>query len=80
MAHYLGINRYQEHDWERVRQSLAQAGLFDEKVVAAERVTVAEQPLAKLQVAQQPVALDIQLRPAAPPQRRSSVSGYLKRR
>jgi hypothetical protein len=30
MAHYLGLNRYKEHDWERVRQSLAQSGLFDE--------------------------------------------------
>lgn len=76
MAHYLGINRYQEHDWERVRQSLAQSGLFDEKVVAAERVTVAEQAPAT-PPPPPPVA---QQRPAAPPQRRSSTSGYLKRR
>ncbi|WP_405647328.1 phage terminase large subunit family protein [Pseudomonas sp. Ld6] len=80
MAHYLGINRYQEHDWDRVRNSLAQAGLFDEKVVAAERVTVAEQAPATPQVASQPVAPVAQPRPAAPPQRRSSTSGYLKRR
>jgi phage terminase large subunit GpA-like protein len=79
MAHYLGINRYQEHDWERVRQSLAQAGLFDEKVVAAERVTVAEQAPATQQVAPQPVGPVAQPRPAAPPQRRRSTSGYLKR-
>lgn len=77
MAHYLGINRYQEHDWERVRNSLAQAGLFDEKVVEAERVTVAEQAPEIPKPAPQPVA---QPRPAAPPQRRSSTSGYLKRR
>ena len=76
MAHYLGINRYQEQDWERVRNSLAQAGLFDEKVVAAERVTVSEQAPATPKPAPQPVAP----RPAAPPQRRSSTSGYLKRR
>lgn len=80
MAHYLGINRYQEHDWDRVRNSLAQAGLFDEKVVAAERVTVAPQAIATPQVAPQPVAPVAQPRPAAPPQRRSSTSGYLKRR
>ncbi|WP_426177715.1 phage terminase large subunit family protein [Pseudomonas sp. TWRC1-2] len=80
MAHYLGINRYQEHDWDRVRNSLAQAGLFDEKVVAAERITVAEQAPATPQVTPQPVAPVAQPRPAAPPQRRSSTSGYLKRR
>ena len=80
MAHYLGINRYQEHDWDRVRNSLAQAGLFDEKVVAAERVTVAEQAPATPQVTPQPVAPVAQPRPTAPPQRRSSTSGYLKRR
>jgi phage terminase large subunit GpA-like protein len=80
MAHYLGINRYQEHDWERVRNSLAQAGLFDEKVVSAERVTVAEQAPVTPLLAPQPAALVAQPRPAAPPQRRSSTSGYLKRR
>ena len=80
MAHYLGINRYQEHDWERVRQSLAQSGLFDEKVAAAERVTVAEQAPATPQPQPQPVTPVAQPRPAAPPQRRSSASGYLKRR
>lgn len=78
MAHYLGINRYQEHDWERVRQSLAQSGLFDEKVVAAERVTVTDQ--APEIPPPQHVAPFAQSRPAAPPQRRSSTSGYLKRR
>ncbi|WP_407597066.1 phage terminase large subunit family protein [Pseudomonas aeruginosa] len=80
MAHYLGINRYQEHDWDRVRNSLAQAGLFDEKVVAAERITDAPQATATPQVVPQPVAPVAQPRPAAPPQRRSSTSGYLKRR
>ncbi|SFA82112.1 phage terminase large subunit family protein [Pseudomonas sp. NFPP24] len=80
MAHYLGINRYQEHDWDRVRNSLAQAGLFDEKVVTAERVTVAEQAPATPQVAPQAVVPATQSRPTAPTQRRSSTSGYLKRR
>lgn len=79
MAHYLGINRYQEHDWDRVRNSLAQAGLFDEKVVTAERFTVTEQAPAIPQGALQPVTPVAQPRPAAL-QRRSSTSGYLKRR
>lgn len=80
MAHYLGINRYQEHDWERVRQSLAQSGLFDEPAVAADRVTVSERAPATAQPVRPPVAPVAQPRPAAPPQRRTSTSGYLKRR
>lgn len=87
MAHYLGINRYKEHDWERVRQSLAQSGLFDEalgiKPVQGERVSNTGQAtsVSTPQPAPQPTAPAAQSRPAAPPpQRRSSSSGYLKRR
>lgn len=85
MAHYLGLNRYKEHDWERVRQSLAQSGLFDDalgiKPVQGERVTGPAAPVAAPQSAPQPTAPVVQSRPAAPPpQRRSSSSGYLKRR
>jgi phage terminase large subunit GpA-like protein len=85
MAHYLGLNRYKEHDWERVRQSLAQSGLFDDalgiKPVQGERVTGPATPVAAPQSAPQPTAPIVQSRPAAPPpQRRSSTSGYLKRR
>ncbi|KJZ41750.1 phage terminase large subunit family protein [Pseudomonas fluorescens] len=85
MAHYLGLNRYKEHDWERVRQSLAQSGLFDDalgiKPVQGERVTGPATPFAAPQSAPQPTAPIVQSRPAAlPPQRRSSTSGYLKRR
>ncbi|RON26576.1 phage terminase large subunit family protein [Pseudomonas lini] len=87
MAHYLGLNRYKEHDWERVRQSLAQSGLFDEalgiKPVQGERVSSADHAISvvALQPTQQPAAPVAQSRPAAiPPQRRSSTSGYLKRR
>ena len=83
MAHYLGLNRYKEHDWERTRQALAQAGLFDEKPVQAERLAL---PAAI--PATQPVEMSApEVMPAAPsqpvarpPQRRSSSSGYLKRR
>jgi phage terminase large subunit GpA-like protein len=81
MAHYLGLNRYKEHDWERVRQSLAQSGLFDDalsvKPVQGERLT-AEQ--ATPAATQQAVDAVVQSRPSALPQRRSSSSGYLKRR
>ena len=87
MAHYLGLNRYKEHDWERVRQSLAQSGLFDDalgiKPVQGERVSNSGQatPVAAPQPAPQNVAAPVvPSRPAAPPQRRSSTSGYLKRR
>lgn len=85
MAHYLGLNRYKEHDWERVRQSLAQSGLFDDalgiKPVQGERLTAPAIPAAAPQLAPQPPAPVVQSRPAAsPPQRRSSTSGYLKRR
>ncbi|WP_338585707.1 phage terminase large subunit family protein [Pseudomonas sp. MAG733B] len=84
MAHYLGLNRYKEHDWERVRQSLAQSGLFDDalgiKPVQGERVTAVKTPAAAQPAPQSTVAV-VQPRPAAPPpQRRSSTSGYLKRR
>jgi phage terminase large subunit GpA-like protein len=86
MAHYLGLNRYKEHDWERVRQSLAQSGLFDDalgiKPVQGERLSNTEQATPAVpQPAPQPAAPVVPSRPAAlPPQRRSSSSGYLKRR
>ncbi|WP_222832434.1 phage terminase large subunit family protein [Pseudomonas sp. SC3(2021)] len=89
MAHYLGINRYQEHDWDRVRQALAQSGLFDDappKPAKAEFVEQAETtPPAAVRQAQlappTPAPPVAPARPAASPsQRRSSTSGYLKRR
>ncbi|MGV8860173.1 MAG: phage terminase large subunit family protein [Pseudomonas sp.] len=87
MAHYLGINRYNEHDWDRVRQAMAQSGLFDDalsiKPVKGERLDEAEPaaPTASPRPASQPAASVAQPRPATPvPQRRSSSSGYLKRR
>ena len=86
MAHYLGLNRYKEHDWERVRQSLAQSGLFDEalgiKPIQGERVSTTGQtdPAAAPQSTRQLAASVVPSRPATPPQRRSSSSGYLKRR
>lgn len=83
MAHYLGINRYNETDWGQIRGRLAQAGLFDEPaapeapaafVVAAEPAKPAQVPVAA------PVAT-LPATPAPPPSpRRTTRSGYLKRR
>lgn len=86
MAHYLGLNRYKEHDWERIRQALAQAGLFDEKPPLVERIALAApiqaspapQPSQKPDPVPTPAASPQPV--ARPPQRRSSTSGYLKRR
>ncbi|WAT26300.1 phage terminase large subunit family protein [Pseudomonas sp. GXZC] len=86
MAHYLGINRYQEHDWERVSQAVFNAGseAVQSKPIQGERMSrpVGAPLLATPSLAQheQPVAPVALARPAAPPQRRISTSGYLKRR
>ena len=83
MAHYLGLNRYKEHDWERIQQALAQARLFDEKPVQAERVALAVTVPALPPVETSPPEVTPAAQPqpvARPPQRRSSSSGYLKRR
>lgn len=86
MAHYLGINRYKEHEWDRVRQALAQAGLFDDQNL---KPAVSQTPAKHAPVDDAPRAAAIS-QPAAPivqpsrsattSTRRSSQSGYLKRR
>lgn len=85
MAHYLGINRYLESDWDRVRQAMAQSGLFDEVATAAPAqvgsVSDEPKPAPVVEPVVQPTAPAVMPRPAAPPpQRRMSTSGYLKRR
>lgn len=85
MAHYLGINRYLESDWDRVRQAMAQSGLFDEVATAApvqvESVSDEPEPSSLVEPVVQPTAPAVRPQPAAPPpQRRMSTSGYLKRR
>ncbi|MDM9555648.1 phage terminase large subunit family protein [Pseudomonas asiatica] len=91
MAYYLGLHRYGEQDWEKLRQALAQANLFEEPTPAKPPATEQEddeadtegesqssaQPLAR----PAPTAAPTAPRPAPQPmQRRSSSSGYLKRR
>ncbi|MFT2186351.1 phage terminase large subunit family protein [Pseudomonas putida] len=94
MANFLGLHRYGEHDWDKLRQALAQASLFDQ----GEQQPA--QPQASVPVADDqdeddppPPAAPAPVRrndppppqpaPRAAPQpmhRRSSSSGYLKRR
>ncbi len=86
MAHYLGINRYKEHEWDRVRQALAQAGLFDDQNL---KPAPTQQPAKPAPIDETPrvIATSQPAAPAAQPNRaattstrRSSQSGYLKRR
>lgn len=86
MAHYLGINRYKEHEWDRVRQALAQAGLFDDQNL---KPAATQRPAKPAPIDDAPRAATIS-QPAAPAvqpsrsgstsTRRRSQSGYLKRR
>jgi phage terminase large subunit GpA-like protein len=87
MAHYLGLHRYGERDWDRLRQALAQASLFDgaeqAKPVKAERLDndSVEQPAPQhAPPVISAVALPVARSAPQPMQRRSSTSGYLKRR
>lgn len=85
MAHYLGLDRYKERDWDRVSQALAQSELFADKADASSSADVqgveVNDALPAPKSAPQPTDPVVSSRPAAPPpQRRSSTSGYLKRR
>ena len=84
MAHYLGLDRYKERDWDRVAQALAQAELFAEKVPAAPAMVAQPVTATEPAIDSPPPELavpHVQAQPIArPPQRRSSTSGYLKRR
>lgn len=91
MAYYLGLHRYGEQDWEKLRQALAQANLFEEPTPAKSPVFEQEDDDADAEVeSQSPAQPPARPAPTAPPtpprpapqpmQRRSSSSGYLKRR
>lgn len=91
MAYYLGLHRYGEQDWEKLRQALAQANLFEEPTPAKPPAIEQEDDDADTEVESQlpaqpparpaPTASPTPPRPAPQPmQRRSSSSGYLKRR
>lgn len=91
MAYYLGLHRYGEQDWEKLRQALAQANLFDEPTPAKPSAIEQDDDDADAEVeSQSPAQPPARPAPTAPPmpprptpqpmQRRSSSSGYLKRR
>ncbi|NAN55259.1 phage terminase large subunit family protein [Pseudomonas protegens] len=85
MAHYLGINRYFESDWDRVRQAMAQSGLFDSELFPKlENNHAPERDLAdelSANLSAQSEVSSLQLEPVGRnEQRRTSRSGYLKRR
>jgi len=92
MAYYLGLHRYGEQDWDKLRQAMAQASLFDEPSPANQPVIEHgrdedddpdEEPVSASPPPARPGprATPPPPRPAPQPmQRRSSSSGYLKRR
>lgn len=94
MANFLGLHRYVENDWDKLRQALAQASLFDQGEQQPARPQASE-PVADDQDEEDPSRPSTpapvrridppspQPAPRAAPQpmqRRSSSSGYLKRR
>lgn len=96
MANYLGLHRYGEQDWDKLRQALAQASLFDEPLPtkppvieheddddddADDEPVSAAPPPARPAPPAPPSSPRLPPRPTPQPmQRRSSSSGYLKRR
>ncbi|MGH8351196.1 MAG: phage terminase large subunit family protein, partial [Pseudomonas sp.] len=72
MVHYLGLNRYKEHDWARVKEALLKAVPPGGKPIIVERVCAAatlENPPAA--AVPQRAASVVSPAPVAPPQRRS---------
>lgn len=91
MAEYLGLGRYNESDWDKVRQSLMQHHLFEDKSLPPDRdeepSAPADSQASPKRVVTQPIPTVAALAPAVPQQqatavspRRISRSGYLKRR
>jgi phage terminase large subunit GpA-like protein len=85
MAHYLGLNRYKERDWDRVRQALEEVVPLNERTFQDKRLAASVAPKPRVEQASQPTQiptpLGAQFSPVfAQPKRRSSSSSYLKRR
>lgn len=71
MAHLLGLNRYRDTEWAKLRQAVSQGSLFAEPAAdASPAPTTAPQPASTPPAAPAPVA----------PSRRRSISGYLNAR
>lgn len=94
MANFLGLHRYGEQDWDKLRQALAQASLFDQgeqqparpqarELVAGDQGDDDSPPPTAPAPVRRNEPPPPQPAPRAAPQpmqRRSSSSGYLKRR
>lgn len=96
MAYFLGLHRYVEHDWDKLRQALAQASLFEQGEPQPARPQAAEPdtddqdeddtapmsapPPAPVRRGDPPPPQPAPRAAPQPMQRRSSSSGYLKRR
>jgi len=92
MANFLGLHRYGEQDWDKLRQALAQANLFEQNEAEPARPQVSEpdDDLDDEIDSPAPVPTPVKRNDPPPPpaprvapqsmQRRSSSSGYLKRR
>ncbi|MGX1179166.1 phage terminase large subunit GpA-like protein [Pseudomonas sp. IAP-CY TE4608] len=94
MAYYLGLHRYGEQDWDKLRQALAQANLFEQGEPEPARPPANEPDDDQDDEVDSPAPAAIPVKRNDPPsplpptpravpnpmQRRSSSSGYLKRR
>ncbi len=92
MANFLGLHRYGEQDWDRLRQALAQANLFEQGEPEPARPQASEPDDDLDNEVESPGSAPVPVKrndPSPPPapqaalqsmQRRSSSSGYLKRR
>ncbi len=94
MANFLGLHRYGEQDWDKLRQALAQANLFEQSEAPPARPQANEPDDEDDDEIDSPVPVPVPVKrndppPPPPPapraapqpmQRRSSSSGYLKRR
>ncbi|WP_017517051.1 phage terminase large subunit family protein [Pseudomonas nitroreducens] len=81
MAHYLGIHRYQQHQWEQVANAFRQSSLLDQLAQPAQQPEPDEpEPVPPSPAPEPPTTPTPQPPRHAVPQRRSSHSGYLKRR
>lgn len=94
MANFLGLHRYGEQDWDKLRQALAQANLFEQSEAPPARPQANELDDEDDDEIDSPVPVPVPVKrndpPSPPPpapraapqpmQRRSSSSGYLKRR
>lgn len=79
MAQYLGLNRYSQLDWDRLRAAFQQRSLFVEPIKQPEPAEQAEDDQEPAAPPEQPTPTT-PVAPVKPAKRRTSRSGYLSRR